>query len=595
MAQYDLIIRGGTLVDGTGAPGRIADVAIAGGRIAAIGEIDGKAAREIDAAGRVVAPGFVDIHTHYDAQLLWDPTASPSPLHGVTTIITGNCGISLAPVKPEDQDFLARLLARVEAIPIEALTQGIAFNWSSFPEYYAEIARQPYAINVGVMVGHGAVRRYVMGEDASKREATPQEIARMKAVVDEALSAGALGFSTATAGTHFDGDERPTPPQFAGHDEFVALASALRDHPGTSLEFIPGTAVRGFTEDRRDVKLLADMSREGRAPINWNTVLLDYPGMPDIQDRQLDAVAEVAAMGGFVVPQIIPHNFRVRIDLLESDTGFRNTVGYAFLYEMDYPARIEALKDPAIRARLIKIIEDLPDGTNKAFFSSSLPNFQVSDAGPAAMKHLVGQRVADIAKERGLSVLETIFDLAIEAKLEIGFENFLVPVATPEQRALRKRILRDPRLMLGASDGGAHVRSVINVEYPTACFKELVRDEGIFTLEELVQELSDIPAKLYGLTDRGRIAEGYWADIVIFDPETIASSPVEMRFDFPGGAARLYNHGVGIDTVLVAGEVVAQDGKLTEARAGKLLKSGEDTHRVPWEEMLQRGRATVAA
>jgi N-acyl-D-aspartate/D-glutamate deacylase len=211
------------------------------------------------------------------------------------------------------------------------------------------------------------------------------------------------------------------------------------------------------------------------------------------------------------------------------------------------------------------------------------------------MKPLVGRRVADIARERGLSVLETIFDLAIEAKLEIGFENFLVPVATPEQRALRKRILRDPRLMLGASDGGAHVRSVINVEYPTACFKELVRDEGIFTLEELVQELSDIPAKLYGLTDRGRIAEGYWADMVIFDPETIASSPVEMRFDFPGGAARLYNHGIGIDTVLVAGEVVAQDGKLTDARAGKLLKSGEDTHRVPWEEMLKRGRATVAA
>jgi N-acyl-D-aspartate/D-glutamate deacylase len=498
-------------------------------------------------------------------------------------------------VKPEDQDFLARLLARVEAIPIEALKQGIAFNWRSFPEYFDEIGRQPYAINVGVMVGHASVRRFVMGEEASRREATPNEIERMRAVVDEALGAGALGFSTSTAVTQVDGDERPTPPQFAGHDEFVALASACRDHPGTSREFIPGTAVRGFTEDRRDVKLLAEMSREGRAPVNWNTVLLDYPGMPDIQDRQLDAVAEVAAMGGFVVPQIIPHNFRVRIDLLESDIGFRNTVGYGFLYEMDYAARIEALKDPATRAKLIKIIADLPEGTNKAFFSSSLPNFQISDAGPAAMKHLVGRRVADIAAERGQSLLETIFDLSVEAKLEIGFENFLVPVATADQRALRRRVLRDPRLMLGASDGGAHVRSVINVEYPTACFKELVRDEGIFTVEELVQEFTDIPAKLYGLTDRGRLAEGYWADIVIFDPETIASSPVEMRFDFPGGAPRLFNHGIGVETVLVAGETLVRDGKLTGARAGKLLKSGEDTHRVPWDEMLQRHRSAVSA
>jgi N-acyl-D-aspartate/D-glutamate deacylase len=295
------------------------------------------------------------------------------------------------------------------------------------------------------------------------------------------------------------------------------------------------------------------------------------------------------------VPQIIPHNFRVRIDLLESDIGFRNTIGCEFLYELDYPARIEALKDPATRARLIGIIEDLPEGTNRAFFSSSLPNFQISDAGPAEMQHLVGRRVADIAAERGQSLLETIFDLSVEARLEIGFENFLVPVATEAQRALRRRVLRDPRLMLGASDGGAHVRSVINVEYPTACFKELVRDEGIFTVEELVQEFTDIPAKLYGLTDRGRLAEGYCADIVIFDPATIASSPVEMRFDFPGGAPRLYNYGIGIDTVLVAGEVLVQDGALTAARAGKLLKSGEDSKRVPWDQILQRRRDTVAA
>jgi N-acyl-D-aspartate/D-glutamate deacylase len=588
--MYDLIIRGGLLVDGTGAPPRPADIAIRDGRIALIGQVDGPARREIDASGRVVAPGFIDIHTHYDAQLLWDGTLSPSPLHGVTTVIAGNCGISLAPARPEDRDFLVRLLSRVEAIPIESLRQGIEFGWDSFPGYLDHVAGQKLAINVGVMVGHAAVRRYVMGEDGSKREATPDEIAAMRALVDEALGAGAIGFSSSTARTQFDGDERPTPPQFAAHDEFVALAAACRDHVGTSLEFIPGTAVSGFPGGD-DIRLLADMSREAGRPVNWNTVLLDYPGIPDIQDRQLDAVDAARAMGGFVVPQIIPHNFRIRIDLLESDIGFRNTPEFAPLYELDYPARIAALRDPAWRGKLIAVIESLPEGTNKAFFSSSLPKFIVSDAGPADMQSLVGRKIADIAAERGSSVLETIFDLAAEAKLEIGFQSFLVPVETEEQRALRKRVLRDKRLMLGASDGGAHVRSVINVEYPTACFGELVRDEGIFSLEELVQEFTDIPAKLYGLKHRGRLAEGYWADIVIFDAATIRASPLEMRFDFPGGAPRLYNHGVGIDLVLVAGEEAVRDGAMGDARAGKLLRSGEDTEDVPWSEMLVRGRA----
>ena len=340
-----------------------------------------------------------------------------------------------------------------------------------------------------------------------------------------------------------------------------------------------------------DIRLLADMSREAGRPVNWNTVLLDYPGMPDIQDRQLDAVGAVAALGGFVVPQIIPHNFRIRIDLLESDIGFRNTPEFAPLYEMAYPERIAALRDPEWRGRLIAVIETLPEGTNKAFFASSLSKFTVSDVGPAAMRHLVGRKLTDIAAERGQSVLEAIFDLAAEAGLEIGFQSFLVPVDTEAQRALRKRVLRDPRLMLGASDGGAHVRSVINVEYPTASFAELVRDEGIFALEELVQEFTDIPAKLYGLKDRGRLAEGYWADIVIFDPATVRASPLEMRFDFPGEAPRLYNYGLGIDHVLVAGEEAVRDGRMAEARAGKLLRSGRDTEDVPWSEMLVRRRA----
>lgn len=593
--MYDLVIRGGTVIDGTGASSRLADVGIRDGRIASVGAIEEQGIREIDATGLVVAPGFIDIHTHYDAQLLWDPTLSPSPLHGVTTVIAGNCGISLAPVKAEDRDFLARLLARVEAIPIESLEQGITFDWVKFSEFMDRIEENPPAINVGVMVGHAAVRRWVMGEDASRREASAEEISAMQAIVDEAFAAGAIGFSSSTAATQFDGDGRPTPPQFAAHEEFVALASVCRRHPGTNLEFIPGTAVSGFTEDRRDVKLLADMSREAGRPVNWNSVLLDYPDMPDIQDRQLDATDEVAALGGFVVPQIIPHNFRVRIDLLESDVGFRSVPEFAPLYELDYSRRIEALKDTAWRAKLIGAIESLPDGTNKAFFATALPNFTISDAGPETMQALIDRPLKDIAEERGKSLLDTIFDLAIEARLEIGFQSFLVPVETEGQRELRRRVLRDKRLMLGASDGGAHIRSVVNVEYPTACIKELVRDEGIFSLEELIQEFTEIPAKLYGIMDRGTIAVGNWADLVIFDAENVQASRLEMRFDFPGGAPRLYNHGIGIEAVLVGGEEVVCNGSFTGARSGKLLRSGRDTKDIAWSDMLQRHRDETPA
>ena len=263
--MLDVAIRGGTVVDGTGRPGLRADVGIANGRIVAIGGLADDAARTIDADGRVVCPGFVDVHTHYDAQLFWDPTFSPSPLHGVTTVIAGNCGISLAPIASDDEDFMARLLSRVEAIPLESLTQGLTFGWSTFPEFLDVVDGLDLAVNVGFLLGHSALRRYVMGEAASSDPASDDQLRRMCALLGEGLAGGALGFSSSKSATQLDGDGRPTPPNFASDDELITFATVTGEYPGTSLEFIPESAGYGFDDAGCDVALLSAMSRVGRS------------------------------------------------------------------------------------------------------------------------------------------------------------------------------------------------------------------------------------------------------------------------------------------------------------------------------------------
>jgi N-acyl-D-aspartate/D-glutamate deacylase len=575
--MYDVAIRGGTVVDGTGRPGFRADVGIVDGRIEAIGALDDDARQTIDAAGRVVSPGFIDVHTHYDAQLFWDPSCSPSPLHGVTTVVAGNCGITLAPVARDDEEFTARLLSRVEAIPLECLTQGLTFGWSTFPEFLDVVERSALAINVGFLVGHSALRRFVMGERASSDVATTDDLARLQMLLGEAIAAGGLGFSSSKSRTQLDGDGRPTPPNFAADDELVGLSAVTGEYPGTSLEYIPESAAYGFDEGGCDLAVMSAMSCAADRQVNWNTVLLRYPGKPDIQDLQLASADVGDAHGATIVPMIIPHNFRVRTDFLDSDTGFRSQPSFRELFTLARDERWRVLRQPEMRAALERGLED--DTTWPAVsFRGALGDHVVSDVGDPRLQPVVGRPVSDLAVERHATVLDTIFDLAVEANLDIGFVRHTVPVATAEQRALRRRVLRDRRLVLGASDGGAHVRGVINAEYSTASFAELVRDDDVFTVEELVQEFTDVPARLYGLTDRGRLAVGAHADVVVFDADAIATSPVSLAHDLPGGAARLFSYGVGIDAVLVGGAIVARNGALTEARPGRLVRSGRDTH-----------------
>jgi N-acyl-D-aspartate/D-glutamate deacylase len=311
-------------------------------------------------------------------------------------------------------------------------------------------------------------------------------------------------------------------------------------------------------------------------------VLFKYPGIPDIQDRQLRSADVGVELGAAVVPMVIPHNFRVRTDLLESDVGFRSLPAFGPLFDLPRAERLSALRSERVRADLAT--GQAAAGPN-AMFMAALEEQLVSDVGPRHLEHLVGVPVRDVAARRGTDLLTTILDLAVESELEIGFVRHLVPLATAEQRALRRRVLRDPRIVLGASDGGAHVRGVVNVEYSTASFAELVRVEAVFTLEELVREFTDVPARLYGMRGRGRLHPAYWADMVIFDPDRIGASAVSLRRDLPAGAARLYSTGVGIEAVFVAGEEIIRSGEHTDARPGQLLRSGRDTTTVPAAEV----------
>jgi len=578
----DLLIRNGRLVDGTGVPARRADVGIRAGRVLAIGDAptDEPAVRVLDVDGLVVAPGFVDIHTHYDAQVFWDGALTPSPFHGVTTVLAGNCGLTLAPIAAEHQDFLVRLLARVEQIPVASLTAGVDIRWRTFAEFLAAVEAQSPAINIGFMTGHSAIRRVVMGDGASSDAATAAQRDAMAALLRDALAAGSFGFSSSTAVNHRDGDGRPTPPNFATADELLAFADVVAEFPGTCVEYIPGSFMTGF--DARDTEVMADMSARANRHLNWNTLMFS-PSDPGLWQRQIDASEAARARGGWVVPQVIPHNYRTRTDLLDAELGFRNLPGWDGLFSVDRTERLRMLSDPEVRTRLR---HDLDTAVNPfaALYRDSLPRILVNDVDDGArFASLVGLTLGDLAAHRagGGDALDALFDIAVETELGVGFCRFAYDETDAELRDARRAALQNPHVLLGASDGGAHLDGTVNTEYPTASFAELVRDHGWFTVEEMVHRLADVPARLLGLHDRGRVAEGFQADLVVFDPDAIAPGPAELVSDLPGGARRLVANAMGIERVLVAGVDVVIDGALTGDRPGRVLRAGRDSSTVP--------------
>jgi N-acyl-D-aspartate/D-glutamate deacylase len=574
--MLDLLIRNGSVVDGTGAPPQHADVAVRDGRIVGLGRAEEPARRTIDADGLTVAPGFIDLHAHYDAQVFWDQALSPSPLHGVTTVVGGNCGLTLAPVEPGDEDFLTRLLARVEAIPVEALRAGVDFRWKTFAEFLDVVETLALGLNIGFMVGHSAIRRAVMGPDASSAEASPVQLQVMQTLLSDAIGAGGLGFSTANVVTQVDGDGRPTPPNFATRDEFIALSEVCGWHPGTSIEFIPGSFLRGFSDE--EIELMADMSAAANRHLNWNTPLVNKMA-PDLYKRQLMASDVAAERGGRVVPMFMPQNGPNQQDFLRGYV-YRALPGWGWLFDLSVDERIRALRDPAVREQLRAALDAETAGLAVTIRSTWGACF-VNEPESPELQYLDGRRVGDIARERGISDFDAVLDIAVAAELRVGFVRYPYTDADDWTSMARVEVLRDPRVVLGASDAGAHMDMMVGADFPTRCLGELVREKGIFSLEELIHRFTEVPARLYGLRDRGTVNEGSWADLVILDPDKVDAGQLHTVHDLPAGAPRLVTESAGIHRVCVAGEDVAVDGEITDARPGSLIRSGRDTETVP--------------
>jgi len=561
------LIRGGLVVDGTGAPGQVRDVGIRDGRLVSPDEVAPSAA-VVDATGLVVAPGFVDLHTHYDAQLSWDPTASPSPLHGVTTAIGGNCGFTLAPAGEAHAPYLMQMMARVEGMPIEALEAGLAWDWTSFADWVDRLEGS-IGVNAGFLVGHSAVRRVVLGEGCHDQATAPQ-IDAMARLVVEACEAGALGFSTSTAPTHSDGVGDPVPSRGASAEELVALAGAVRHVPGTTLECILAGSINGFSDDERE--LLARMSSAARRPLNWNVLGVSTLN-PTGHLSQLAAADHAATLGGRIVALTLPHSMQMRLSFL---TGFvlDGLPGWREVLALPVPERVAALGDPEVRRRLAAGAASPDAGLLGAL--ADWRRFEVIETFAAANRALEGRTVGDIARERGGDPFDVLLDIVVADGLRTGLRPFRSSETEAEWR-LRAEVWRDPRAVVGGSDAGAHLDMMCGAIYSTALLAHGVREFGVVSVEEAVRLLTDVPARLYGLAGRGRISEGYAADLVLFDPERVGYGPERTRADLPGGAARLYAEATGIERVLVNGADVAVGGSLTGTLAGTLLRAGRDT------------------
>jgi N-acyl-D-aspartate/D-glutamate deacylase len=572
--MLDLKIVGGTVVDGTGVAGRRADVGVRDGRIVALGEVDEPASRTIDATDLVVAPGFIDLHTHYDAQAFWDSTLSPSPLHGVTTVMGGNCGFTIAPltgvggeaVRADDADYLMRMLARVEGMPLESLQAGVPWDWRTSAEYFDRLDGTLMP-NAGFMVGHSALRRVVMHDAATERHATIDEVEQMKTLLRQGLAAGGMGFTSTWSPSHNDHFGHPVPSRCASREELLALCVVVKEFPGTQLEFIP--AVGQFEDDT--FRLMGAMSAAANRPLNWN-LLQVYAQNWEYVQHQLAGFDIAAAEGGRVLALTLPDTFRLRLNFI---SGFILDIlhGWDALMALPVEEKLRQLNDPRLRAEWNRLAQST-EGTTRAI--ANWGGYYVLETFSDEWKPHQGRIIGEIARDLGREPWDVLCDIAIADGLRTVIAN--------QDRgqddatwARRVEVWRDHRAIVGASDAGAHLDMIDSFSFSTTLIARAVRERSLLPLEEAVHLLTGAPAELYGLRDRGRVAVGACADLQVFDPATIGPGPVAMRFDLPGGAGRVYGEAVGVHHVIVNGVSCVEHGDLLPARPGKLLRSGIDT------------------
>jgi N-acyl-D-aspartate/D-glutamate deacylase len=555
----DLVIRGGTVVDGSGAPGRRADVAVTGGTISGIGEgLAGR--RELDASGQAVTPGFIDIHSHYDAQVFWDPALTPSSFHGVTSVVAGNCGFSIAPCRPEHRELLARTLQHVEDMDLDTLEAGIPWDFETFPEYLDSVARHGTALNYGVYVGHTAVRLFVMGEEGYERETpTADELAAMQAVVREAMAAGAMGFATSSSATHNGDGGRPVPSRLADRAELEALLQPLHDLDKGVAALLPGEKIK-----HADVHAIQHVV--GR-PLTW-TALLTIKGFPWHEDI-IKANDAARAEGGQVWPQISVRPLVFQMNLREPFT-FNMAPAFAELMAEADAVRLERYADPAWRERA------LADLNNKAYLRPNWDSLEVAES--TAHPELIDRRVAEIAQERGCTPLDVMLDTSLDENLETRFRSVL---ANNDPEAIAWLLGREG-VLLGLADSGAHVSQLCDACLPTDLLGNWVREREVISLERAVEKLTGEPARVFGLDDpnggRGLLREGMAADITVFDPDTVAPGPLRRIHDFPANGERLTADApAGMTHTIVNGVPIRVDGAPDDdglkVRPGQVLRA----------------------
>jgi N-acyl-D-aspartate/D-glutamate deacylase len=558
-----VVVHGGRVVDGSGLPGFTADIEMRDGRITAVGRVSTAGAQVLDADGLVVAPGFIDVHTHYDAQLHFEPTASPSSWHGVTTVIVGNCGFSLAPAKPADLPWLLRMLSRVEGMSEDALAAGVPFTGGSMGDFLDGLEGR-VGVNVAAYAGHAALRRFVMGEEASHRTATNDEIATMCDLMRDSMEQGAIGLSTSQLELHRDHEGNPVPCNLATREELVALSAVLGDFPRGAIEIFPRTFGNFDGYDDADADLLLQMAEASAKPIHGN-VLGVFPASPDGWRRNL-AVAETAAARGLrIYPMLVLNPKGVHFSL-DSTFIFDEYPTWRAILTSPTPSRTAQLRDPQARERLVDELADSSMGSLNLTWDQVI----VVATRDAENRALEGRTIADIAQSTSAPPIDVMLDLALAEDLETMFA--VRRKIAERERAVIEQLVDHPMLMAGSSDGGAHLLTFCGADYTTRLLTDWVPSR--LTLEQAVAKLTFIPAMSMGLWDRGLIRPGMAGDLVVFDPERLGVGPVRMQRDFPAGASRLVFPSTGYHATLVNGEVMTRNGEATEARPGQILRGG---------------------
>ena len=556
---FDLKITGGTIVDGTGKPGYTGDVGIKDGKVVALGKADGPAATTIDAAGKVVSPGFVDVHTHYDAQILWDRLLSISPWHGVTTTVIGNCGFGVAPTRAAHRKLILQTLEKVEGMSLDALQAGVGDDWpfETFPQYLDTLEKRGSAINIAALFGHTPLRLYVMGEESTERAATSDEIAKMKKLLHEAMDAGAIGFGTSVSVSHNGYAGKPVPSRQAAVEEMDALVSVMGEKKRGLMQITIG---RDFS-----TRHMAEVSRKYNVPVTW-TALLSYLYGPGGHRKQLDLAAEQRKSGALVIPQVScrPLNFEFTFaePFIFDVMKFMNERSQADAKEPG--TRRRAYADPAWREKLRSEVTPL------------FRNWwdRVIVAWSPSHRELEEQPLTAAAARLCKDPVDLALDIALADELQTRFRMAVMNFDEKEVAEL----ITDPNTIIALSDAGAHANQLCDACYSTHLLAHWVRERGTFTIEQAVHNLTQRPAETFGITDRGVLAEGKPADVVVFDPKTVGPGPLKRVYDLPAGADRLVSEAHGIAAVVVNGQIIRRDGKDAVADndrlPGRVLRNG---------------------